>query len=56
MANEDGCWDDSDDDDDDDDGVDGQILSPSISRTTLATSDSGGYGEEDEDPEDAWDL
>ena len=53
LANEDGCWDDS---DDDDDGVDGQILSPSISRTTLATGDSGGYGEEDEDPEDAWDL
>jgi hypothetical protein len=51
LANEDGCWDDSDDDDE----IDGQILSPSISRTTLATSVSGGEGEED-DPEDAWDL
>jgi len=54
LANEDGCWDDS---DDDDDGIDGQILSPSISRTTLATSVSGDNDDnDDEDPEDAWDL
>ena len=53
CANEDGNWDDSDDDDD----VHGQILSPSLSRTTLATSVSGGNDDgEDDEPEDAWDI
>jgi len=49
-AKEDGCWDDS----DDDDGDAGNILSPSISRTTLATSvTSVSGGNNDEEEEDA---
>jgi len=54
--NEDGNWDDSDDDDDAE-----QILSTSISRTTLtslapSTASEDNDNEKDDEPEDAWGL